>query len=245
MSQSDLREPQFSAELPEDLVEYRPVSHLAIAAFVTAVLSISAIFSPLLLFVPVIAIVLALAALSSIKRDRRPVAGKTLAFVALAGGIFFGSWAVTRSATRSQLISGQAQNYARQWLEMVRRGELEKAHQLSLRQPQRITRAITPERFYQENEQSRKELESFFSAPPLDEIVNLGERGDLVFVGDENLQYTATSTGRAALMTMRFRIEYDEGDATKSLPFFVEVARGRSVDGRQIQWRIVRVSTRP
>ena len=132
MVATDPRDVGFRPTDSEILPEYQPLSRLSLASLIAALLSPVALVHPLLWIVPVIAVLLAILALRTIDRFDGELRGSGLARTALVVALLFGSWAVVWNMSYQYLVGRQARHYSQAWLELIKKGQLYEAHQLSM-----------------------------------------------------------------------------------------------------------------
>lgn len=89
--------------------EYVAINHTAVAAFLLGLGSLAALIHPLLLLIPVAALVCSVLAVWQINRSNGTQAGKGLAILGLALGLAIGGFIIVR-----QIVSGVAQRADRQ-----------------------------------------------------------------------------------------------------------------------------------
>jgi hypothetical protein len=123
----------FHAEQPDlDVVGYRPVSKLAVAALLFGLAAASALAHPLLWCVPLLGVVLAIAALVRLKRAEVPMIGRKAAIVGLVLSILFGAIAPVHSATVNYWLLARAQRLADEWFARIQTGRVQEAYDLML-----------------------------------------------------------------------------------------------------------------
>lgn len=122
----------------EILPEYQPLSRLALAGLLAALLSPIALAHPLLWIVPLTAGLLSALALRSIRRSEGELRGSGLAQTALFAALLFGCWAVAWNLSHYYVVGRQARRYAEAWLELVKEGRLYEAHQLTMSASSRV-----------------------------------------------------------------------------------------------------------
>ena len=109
---------------------YRRLSRLAIWSIPLGFASALALISPLLWFVPVVAVVFALGGLWAISRAD-DTTGRRLALVGLATAVLFGTWGMSWTISRHVRLNRHAREYASEWFVMMQNQEYMKAHQLT------------------------------------------------------------------------------------------------------------------
>jgi hypothetical protein len=111
-------------EATEEMIGYRPVSRLAVAAAVAGGLSSLALTTPLLWILPLVGVVLAVAGLADVARVGAEKAGRTAALVGLALSVGFGAQAMTTTAMSRWIMESRTKAAARAWLDAVREDRL-------------------------------------------------------------------------------------------------------------------------
>jgi len=123
---------QHSFSTENDQVEgYRRLSQLAVWSVPLGFLSALAMVSPLLWFVPLVAVTFALGGLRQISRSN-DLTGRRLALLGLGLAVLFGTWGMTWTLSRQSVINRQSREHASQWLDLMRNREYMQAHQLTL-----------------------------------------------------------------------------------------------------------------
>jgi len=228
------------SEHPEadSVAEYPPVSRLAVLSLVLAILACGAVFSPLMVCFAVAAALVAIAALRSIARAQRPQLGRKAAVAALLLGVLFGVWGTTWRLVREQMVSAQAQQQADTWLQLVRTGRLQEAHQLHLAHESRQAPGADLGEHYKNDREARDDFESFFRGEPLRQIVAAGERGSLRFLQRENVLNDSYSGQTTDLVTLRYELNSSEKDQAEALVFLVTIARKVASGGAEAHWEL-------
>jgi hypothetical protein len=228
------------SEHPEidSVAGYSPVSRLAVLALVLAIFACGAVVSPLMVCFAVAAVLVAVAALWSIARAPRPPLGRKVAIAALLLGVLFGVWGTTWRLVREQVVYVQAQQRADQWLQLVRTGRLQEAHQLHLAHESRQAPGADLKEYYKNDREARFEVESYFRAEPLRQIIEAGERGSLRFLQGDNLLDETYSGQKTDLVTLRYALDSPEKDPSKTLVFLVTMARKVASGGAEAYWEL-------
>lgn len=110
-----------------DVAGYRPVSSLAVAAFVAGCGSALVLFTSLAAVVPLVAIVMAVAALADLRRSEGRRAGRLAALAGLALAIGFTTQALAGAAVGRWIAARRASATAEAWIDAVRKGEFNEA----------------------------------------------------------------------------------------------------------------------
>jgi hypothetical protein len=173
---------QLSAAEEADLVRYGAISPLAIGALVLGVLSALSLTTLLALFVPVVAVLVALVALRQIGKSNGAIVGRWAALTGLALALVFASTAIGRLVSREFILRAQARQFADQWLQIVREGKLQQAHQLQLPPGERQLAGVSLAQFYANSPAARDQFAALFRGDPLRDIARDGKQSSLRFV---------------------------------------------------------------
>lgn len=111
----------------EELGRYTSLSSLAVCAFVLGIASLIALLAPLMVVIPITAIVVSILALVRIGRSEGALTGRTLAVVGLSLAIACGIASPLRVEVRDNLYSAQADRAGRLWLRSVSQNDLSAA----------------------------------------------------------------------------------------------------------------------
>jgi hypothetical protein len=160
-------------ELP--LEEYRAVSLTAVAALGLGCASALALASPLLAVIPLAAIVAGVLALRGIAAAGGRLVGRSLAIVGICLAALFVGWGLAQHFSRQATVASQAIRVADGWLALVKRGELEAAHQLTLPHPRRAGSAKAVSELYRASPQLANDQAQFFAAEPLKSFIAAGK----------------------------------------------------------------------
>jgi hypothetical protein len=145
----DYTQPSFSTE-NDHVDNYRQLSRLAVCSIPLGLLSALSLISPLLWFVPMIAVVFALGGLWHVSRSK-DVTGRNLALFGLGLAILFGTWGMTWTLSRRIVINQQAKKHASEWLVLMQNEEYMKAHQLGISFFERVPSGMSLEEKYQKS----------------------------------------------------------------------------------------------
>jgi hypothetical protein len=231
-------QPGFSEPESDNLTRYRPMSRAAVASLVLGVLSISAVASPVMWWLPAAGVVLAVIALNIIAANRGEVLGRKTAIMGLAMGLLFGTWGVTKFLTLQSYLYQHARQHVESWIGLVQDGRLLEAHELHLYQEDRQNPGVSLQRYYDENEGAAGDYDYFFDQSPLKEIVALKGKGRLRFVRNEGISAERISGGTLESVRQRFAIDWEVDGASESIPFIVVVGRRRLREFEEARWHL-------
>ena len=164
MSEIDREEMRFGDQDEPDLIEYRPVSRLAILALALGLLSSLSLLAPLMLAASAVAVVVAILAMQQVKRNRAAMIGRGAAVAGLLLALTFASWTVTRGFARQWIVYGQARQFADHWVSLANDGKFLEAHQLALPTFYRQPKGTDLASYYERDEKANEEFEKLFGS---------------------------------------------------------------------------------
>lgn len=227
----------------DTVAEYPAVSRLAVIALLLGLGAIGAVISPLLVCLAVAGAVLAVAALRSLARSEQPLLGRKAAIAALLLSLLCGAWGTTWRWVRQQVIYAESQQLADKWLQLVRAGRLQEAHQLHRPHSDRQTPGASLEDYYKKTRDARLDLDSFFEGQPLRQLVAAGQQGQLRFLRYENLQNESYAGQRMDVATLRYAFDYQQDSQPRTLEMRVAIARSLDSQGAEAHWELRSVQT--
>jgi len=115
----------------DELPDYRPVNLLAVAALVVGVVSALVLFTPLAAMLPLVAIVLAVAALASIRQSEGRTVGRWPALAGLALATGFSAQAMATISLDRMVANHRAAATAVAWVNAIREGRFDDAIAMS------------------------------------------------------------------------------------------------------------------
>ncbi|MGQ9821216.1 MAG: hypothetical protein ACUVQK_05095 [Thermogutta sp.] len=217
MSESRQSEKSFSA--PAEAAEYRPLSGLAVSALIAGVIAPLAFFSPFLWLIPALALILGVWAEVAIRRQDPPRLGRTAARIGAALGLFLLAAAPARWFTHRALVDAEARRFGWAWLELVRAGDLLRAHQLSMSAPLRQPMDETLPEKYAVGQPARRDLEAFLGRSETQALLALGKRGGV------QIRYFDTETiyrdDRSDVVVQSYAVTYHDDQGQKKTFFLI------------------------
>ncbi len=242
MADSTIRQAEFSSPETEEVAGYRQISRFAIFSLLFGLLSATSLIHPLLWVVPVIATVLAIAALRGMAANPE-LAGRPLALLGLILALLLGSWGATWILGRQAILNRQARQYAEQWFDLVRQGDYHRAHQLSLSYYERLPAGESLEEFYAEREidfnqpeevmeAGHLQLQSFLESEPIKTMVGAGDFRVTFASNGVILRESSLST----LIEQVFSVHFRQDDQPREMR--VRMRMKRAVDGRRAFWEV-------
>lgn len=199
-----------SAEEP--LASYRAISRAAIASLGLGFASVLTLVTPVLAIVPLAGISIAVLALRNIAQAGGQLTGRGLATVGLSLCTLFLGWGVARHTSRKIVAADHAQRQVEQFLEFVREGNLQAAHQYLLAADERARTPEDVESFYKTNPNAVKDSNTFFGNAPIRDFIAQGK--DVRY----RLEALVSQQHSANVDRMVFRYSFDvPGQAPKQM----------------------------
>lgn len=217
---------------------YRRISVAAVFAVILGAASALALAHPLLWTLPAVAVIVALVALRAIHTEGSNLTGHNLAAMGLALGLLFGLWAPSRVLSRQWHLQTQARQFAEEWLELVRAGDLHQAHEFTLRHIERQKPGINLEAFYANSEPAGKQYELFLSTNPMKRMAALKDQATYEFAGFRGIDLEHATEH----ITLTYRMRYEENGKERSQPIAITLDRDRLERSRDFLWRVRTVS---
>jgi hypothetical protein len=236
MSVDHDKPPALSTAAESDIIGYSAISPAAIVALLLGLASFFAIGNLLLLVLPALAIVAAVLSLTAIARSDGALSGRWVALTGLVLALLFTSAAITRNLTRAAHLRGEARVLAEAWLQLVRDGKRQEAHQWHLPASERQLPGTSLAQFYSDSKPAKESLDQFFQAAPLS-VIQIAPRGAKVRYQRVVEQLSIEKTDRVAML-----YELDPaGTSAKSPLEFVIVAEHTGDKARGGTWQITAV----
>jgi hypothetical protein len=229
-------ETRFTSEQEPQAEKYRPLSGLAVTAFLLGLLSPAAILGMYALVIPILGAGLAAAAVWRIHAGREDLSGRRLALVGLALSLFFAAWPIAESVGRQWLVAREAKQFCDGWLQLLKDGKVHEAHQWTLAPGERVPESLPLDTYYRDSESSQEAARQFFNLTP----VPLGESGSVLrefrYLGNESIVRDTYSA--EVVVTHRYAISYlAEGDA-RTGEATLRVARIESEETSVVFWTL-------
>jgi hypothetical protein len=244
----------FAEEADDTLVEYRPVNAVAVAAFIVSLGSFLAVTDKFFLFIPIVAVILALVGFAVFAGSSRSLIGRRLCAVALCIGLFHATWIVGYEGLRRWFITSHAQPVVEEWIEYLRRGELYQAHQLTQEYFKRELAGVDLHAHYNNLEfepgmtENEKQLfkdsspgarfKEFTTQEPLKTIILEAPQAEFEFVRTEAYRRRKSDD----IVADVFRMNYQREGQPLSLEFRVILIRQDLGEYFQAHWYVGRVT---
>lgn len=163
--------------------EYRSVSGMAVLSLVLGVVSLAALVTSTLLIVPLLGVIFAMLAIRKIAASEGRLVGRTVAILGLGLSLAIGAGVYVRDATVNSLIASQGEQWALEWCELVRDGELATAAELGVGPEVRQPFDDQLNAYYATDEEAIKRMEAFKNDAVIRELMDAPE-GSRVVPGD-------------------------------------------------------------
>jgi len=209
-----------TTDAPPEVGHYRNPSLLAALTVLMALLSLMALSGTTLWFVPWLTVLLGIVTLRSLaihpeKMGRRPV------LAALALAIFLGTFGPARYYSRRVWLESKAKDYASQWLELVRKNQLDEAYQLHILRKNRIEKNLSFDEYYKETPGIKVDFNEFFDGDALRTLVMHRKTAKIRYDG----VYDFFPKLDFDLVALRYVVDYEQDGETRHLPLYVEIVR--------------------
>jgi hypothetical protein len=227
---------------PDDqtLAQYSAVSRPALLALFLGFASALVLVNPILMVVPLAAIVVAIVALRQIAAGNGQYTGRWLATAGLSLAMLLLGWGVSSQLLRRAALTNHTQRYTDEWLQLVRAGKLQRAHQLTVSPMQRMNSDESIAKLYAENEEAGQQFKAFFGNEAIKSFIAMPPGGTFRFV--------AMADHSVFGFTDEVLLEYEFGDPSSGAPpqrLFVSAVRDPSNPAAPPAWKIGRVSADP
>src|SRR5690349_4351543 len=121
-----------SAALPSqpELTQYRAISFWAVATLLAGLAAPLALVGPLLWWVPLVTIPLAILAFRQLRQPDPRYVGKTAAVFGICLAALFLPWGVAQRLSRETYLSAEARRFSDEYLQLLLTGQTREAHQI-------------------------------------------------------------------------------------------------------------------
>lgn len=216
-----------------EIAAYRPLSKLAILGLVWGVLSATAVVDPSTWPVPALGIVINGLALWLIARNSTELLGRKAALIGLVLSILFAVAGPTQRYSYRFMLDREARRFARAWFEFLSRGEVLKAHQLTLRPEDRSPLDDGLDWLYDEIPERQEQIKRYRNEQPVRTLQALGERALVRYFQTESMR---RDSGKDVVYQL-YAVTFDDADEKKTFFVRLELHRLDLADGRA-NWMI-------
>lgn len=241
--------------------EYRPILPLAVISLVIGILSAVTLLNIYLAVIPAIGALFGVIALIRLTLHRKRATGLWVASLGLMLSLFFGSWAVSQSATDNAAVYRQAREHAEFWFSLLQDGKIYQAYELRLAYPQRKMAGVDLAEVYKErgegffaNAELAEEMgttpqemslskrglnfSGFVSGEPFRTVYEHAAEGEFEFVRNLGMRHTGVTRRVAQL----YRLNYtDERNEQQRIDFILEMERTFYQDDEVYHWNIAEI----
>lgn len=264
MSEVAKATPGLGADDLDQLVVYRAISPLAVAAMLLGVASALALAHPGLWIVPAVAVCLAAWSLRVIALKNTELVGRTAALIGLGLAILFGVWAPARLVSRQAWLYLEARAKADEWLSLLREGRLYEAYELHLNPAERQPADASLAEYYGDLSQPasgprtdrsgevasgaansprlrpQHAIRDFYAGAAMQALVSAAASGELVFLGLEAVESRPGSAAEDIIL--RFEIRRNEGRMPHVRPLTLTLTRARVARSGMANWTVASVA---
>jgi hypothetical protein len=222
-----------------ELAEYRPVNGWAVAALVLGFVAALAFAHPLLWWVPLVGVAVAIVALVRIRRSDVPTVGRKAAIIGLVFSLAIATAAPTRYLTRNYWLASRAEELADQWFARLRDGQTQQAFDLMFHVPPRRL-PVPHEGPAPPGAEEKSALDLFLQRPAVTRLLALGDRAHPI-----RLQ-TAVAPEEMGRQIVGLWYQVEPPNEHSLQPFIVELQTQRRIDpDGQERWLIQSVGSGP
>ncbi len=189
-----------------ELAEYRAVNPMAVVGLLLGLGAPLAMVNPLLWIVPMLGVVICGVALWAIGAEGGRWIGRKAAVVGLVLSIVFGLAGPTELFTSDLWIGREARMFGALWFDLLRDGEVHKAHQFDAAWNKRRPLDAGLWNLYRNTPDARISLERFIEEPMVRTMLALGNRAE-VRLWESDWQYVP---GGNSYVSQYYAVTYDD-----------------------------------
>jgi hypothetical protein len=222
---------------PEDtqVVQYHAVSAAAVIGLLLGLAAATALLSPVLWLVALVAVAVNVFALARIAREAPALVGYKAALAGLLLSLFFGSVAIADWYTYSDLLRREAKQFAALWFDSLRQREPQKAHQLTQNPGTRRPFDNKLWEPYFEGSDLRDDLKGYLGRPEVRALMNLGDKAQVRYYGSPT---QSQDEGRDTV-SLVYAVTYPEGQQKATFFINLVLERHRLASPARAEWRVV------
>ena len=235
--------------------DYRSIDSMAVIALLGGILSsLACLFSPIFLLPGILGVIFGASALLRIKRSGGILSGEWLATLGIGLSILFGTFYLVHIMSRDARMKRSGREFAEQWLDMLKTGRHNEAHQLTIGFFNRVLPGTDLEKHYSPNrsmmpngpqeimEASQdlagtpyQQKKDFFTHPTVKLIVDHAKDGEIRFVRD----LESIRDGKMIDMVVQeFELQYEENSQPVNHLFMVTMKREDYPGNYGAQWAV-------
>jgi len=225
--------PRLTAHQDDQVVDYRPLSVLAVVALVLGVISLAALLSLSLVILPLAGVLLSLLALARIRWLDTELLGRVPAMIGLALSLFSLSASSADAWFTRQRVVDQAERYAQRWFAALVRGDMELAMQLHDLPPASPTPhgGNLPGHRHDHHGEPATPAQQYRQRPL---VARLYGRGNIVHLGEPET-LSAYRDGNHWMIGLRYPVKIE---GSRSASFDATLLLRRRIGETGVRWRI-------
>lgn len=227
------------AALPSEpeLTQYRAISFWAVATLLTGLASPVALIGPLLWWVPLVTIPLAVLALRQLRQTDPRYVGKTAAVCGMCLSSLFLAWSVSQRVSRESYLASEARKFADEYLQLLLEDKVREAHQIQTPAGRRQSPGDDLTSYYEATAEPGRELDNFRKQEPVASIV--GQQGKLDLEFAEVTRHV--TEGLTDYFTLRYEIPNGQIRGSSG-SIWVSLKRDRHHDSMASDWQVSQLS---
>lgn len=228
-------QPHVGGQEETQLASYRTISVAAILSLVFGATSALALAHWLLWVLPLVAIVLALVALRQIQAEDSNLTGRNLAILGILLALVFGVWAPSRLISRQNHLYRTARQYSDEWLELIRIGKVQEAHQLTLHETQRQAPGGSLASYYEARQDDKDALKGFLDRKVTKKLIALGDKATYTYAGGGGVPAPQFSV---QTVRVNYVARWNENGKEREMPITVVLQRNLDEKTKDFLWNI-------
>ena len=242
---------QFTELEFQEFQSYRPANLWAIGSLAVSLVSALALVHPLLSVISLAAGAIAINALSPLHREAW---GRPIAILGLSLAVFFASWGNARFFYRRAVLFSEARKNGDAWLELVGKGQVMQAHQLTREHWERAGPGASLEDHYREpaqahvdgeNHQHQMQAKSVLKSTPdvqLKTFLSQYPISDMVKM-DFDWRFARVVSYDWSVEEEKLQVAYRiSPKVVGQTPFLIRLVMVRAIENRIAYWRIDNVA---
>ena len=216
-----------------ELTQYRAISFWAVATLVAGLAAPLALIGPLLWWVPLVTIPLALLAFRQLRQPDPRYVGHTAAVIGVCSAALFFGWAITQRVSREARLVQEAQKLADDYLELILAGKIPEAHQIQTSAARRQANEANLEAYYEAQVEAGRDFRAFRDNEPVKSLS--GQRGKIELQLAEVVRHT--TEGLSDYCTLRYEITAGQVPGSSG-SLWITVKRDSHSDTPGSDWQV-------
>lgn len=235
MCASGIHRSQFTESEEGRVAQYRAVSGFAVGGLLLSLVSWTALLSPSLWFVPVVAIALCAIGLGKMAASDSTLIGRKAAVAGLFLAVTFAAAAPADWLAHRAFLRAEARRFALDWFGLLTRREVGVAHQLTLAPTMR--HAFDDKLwndYYLSLPQNYRDLKAFVNRPEVHALLDLAQKAEVSYYGTEGY---GKDGGRDTVRQV-FAVTYEDAGAKKTFLVALVLERFAIPESGRSFWRV-------